>query len=106
MKFKKLLIATAFGPALALTATGAAANGGLYGGVSLDWVDASAEFSTSISNQEGMSANGVGGTLYFGYEHAIPGGYVGLEGNVGQSAAEYKEKVGSDAASMTRELSY
>lgn len=106
MNFKKMILATTVGSALALGSTGAAANGGLYAGVSLDWVDAAAELSTAASNQESLSTTGVGGTLYFGYEHALPGGYVGIEGNVGQSAAEYKEKFGADASSLTRELSY
>lgn len=105
MKLKSLVVATTLCTSLSF-AGAASANGGLYSGISLDWVDAGTELSAETYKQESLSTSGVGGTLYFGYEHALPGGYVGFEANIAESAAEYKERYNGEAASLTRELSY
>ena len=105
MKIKHAISATTLAAGLAFTGA-ASANGGLYTGASLDWVNANSEFSFEDASQDSNSVSGVGATLRLGYEKAMPGGYIGFEGNLADSAAEYKEKSGSSALSMTRELSY
>lgn len=101
---KKLLLATA--TAALMSSAGLANASGFYLGAQVGWNDTSIDTKVDGDTLEGLSATGVAGAVVAGFQTTIPGGFVGLEVNVGDSSAEFELSEANSQMTVTSDLSY
>lgn len=101
---KKLLLATA--TAALMGSAGLANASGFYLGAQAGWNDTSIEAEVDGDSLEGLSATGVAGSVIAGFQTTIPGGFVGLEVNAGDSSAEFEMNESNAQMTITSDLSY
>jgi len=79
---------------------------GFYLGAQAGWNDTTLEGNSNNYSVEGISASGVSGGAFAGYQAKIPSGILAIEINAGSSSAEFEQTEAGAQQSITSDMSY